>query len=99
MIGKIRSEMISRRRVFSILGLPVALGLAAAPTSGAEAQEPRTSRQQPLQGRPTNSQAQRSEQHSAPGRRKLAVALQGGGSHGAFTWGVLGTTPQSTSSA
>jgi NTE family protein len=25
----------------------------------------------------------------APGRRRIAVALQGGGSHGAFTWGVL----------
>src|SRR5512146_195427 len=23
------------------------------------------------------------------GRRRIAVALQGGGSHGAFTWGVL----------
>jgi len=28
------------------------------------------------------------EQHVAP-RRKIALALQGGGSHGAFTWGVL----------
>jgi NTE family protein len=29
-------------------------------------------------------------QHTAaPGRRKVALALQGGGSHGAFTWGVL----------
>jgi hypothetical protein len=26
---------------------------------------------------------------SKPGRRKVALALQGGGSHGAFTWGVL----------
>ena len=26
---------------------------------------------------------------AAPGRRKVALALQGGGSHGAFTWGVL----------
>src|SRR5215472_3923321 len=25
----------------------------------------------------------------ATGRRKIALALQGGGSHGAFTWGVL----------
>ena len=25
----------------------------------------------------------------APKRRKVALALQGGGSHGAFTWGVL----------
>src|SRR6516165_8471548 len=29
------------------------------------------------------------EKHSAPARRKVALALQGGGSHGAFTWGVL----------
>jgi hypothetical protein len=27
------------------------------------------------------------EQHLAP--HKIALALQGGGSHGAFTWGVL----------
>ena len=26
---------------------------------------------------------------AAPGRHKVALALQGGGSHGAFTWGVL----------
>jgi hypothetical protein len=42
MIEKIKSEMISRRRAFSLLGLPVALGLAAVPTvltsSGAQAQ-------------------------------------------------------------
>jgi predicted acylesterase/phospholipase RssA len=25
---------------------------------------------------------------AAPGRRKVALALQGGGSHGAFTWGA-----------
>jgi NTE family protein len=29
------------------------------------------------------------EQDAAPRRRKIALALQGGGSHGAFTWGVL----------
>ena len=29
------------------------------------------------------------EQHATPGRRKIALALQGGGSHGAFTWGVI----------
>jgi NTE family protein len=28
-------------------------------------------------------------QESPPARRKVAFALQGGGSHGAFTWGVL----------
>jgi predicted acylesterase/phospholipase RssA len=26
---------------------------------------------------------------SAPGRHKIALGLQGGGAHGAFTWGVL----------
>ena len=26
---------------------------------------------------------------SGQARRKVALALQGGGSHGAFTWGVL----------
>src|SRR5262245_42161682 len=34
----------------------------------------------------SNAEAQRA---AAPGRRKVALALQGGGSHGAFTWGVL----------
>src|SRR5512144_2902582 len=29
------------------------------------------------------------QKHAAPKRRKVALALQGGGSHGAFTWGVL----------
>jgi len=29
------------------------------------------------------------EPDAAPRRRKIALALQGGGSHGAFTWGVL----------
>jgi hypothetical protein len=42
MIGKLKSEMISRRRVFSLLGLPIEMGFVAAPTlltsSGAEAQ-------------------------------------------------------------
>ena len=28
-------------------------------------------------------------EHSSPRRHKIALALQGGGSHGAFTWGVL----------
>ncbi|WP_178130922.1 patatin-like phospholipase family protein [Reyranella sp. CPCC 100927] len=32
---------------------------------------------------------QLSGRYRAPARRRLAVALQGGGSHGAFTWGVL----------
>jgi len=36
--------------------------------------------------RPSNAEAQTG---AAPARRKVALALQGGGSHGAFTWGVL----------
>ena len=69
MIGKIRSENISRRG--ALLGFPVAFGLAAAPT---------------VLG-PSNAEAQTAG--AAPGRPKIALALQGGGSHGAFTWGVL----------
>ena len=34
----------------------------------------------------SNVEAQRA---AAPRRCKVALALQGGGSHGAFTWGVL----------
>jgi len=34
-------------------------------------------------------QERRTDRHSAPQRPKVALALQGGGSHGAFTWGVL----------
>jgi len=98
-IEKIKWEMISRRRAFSLLGLPVALGFASAPTaltsSDAEAQTAgveqgrSTGRQQHLQAGRTNRQERPAEQHSTPGRRKLALALQGGGSQGAFTWGVL----------
>ena len=31
----------------------------------------------------------KAERVAVPGPRKVALALQGGGSHGAFTWGVL----------
>jgi len=68
MIGKITSEMISRRWALSLLG---ALGFVAAPTGL----------------RSSNAEAQTAG--AAPGRRKVALALQGGGSHGAFTSGVL----------
>jgi hypothetical protein len=51
--------------------------------------ERRTGRQQHLQGRRTNRQERRTEQHSAPRRTKVALALQGGGTHGAYTWSVL----------
>ncbi len=30
-----------------------------------------------------------SDTHRSPNKRRIALALQGGGSHGAFTWGVL----------
>ena len=46
-------------------------------------------RQQRRNSRRTNRQGRRAKQHSGTPRRKLALALQGGGSHGAFTWGVL----------
>jgi uncharacterized membrane protein len=95
MIGKIRSEIISCRRA-----LPIALGFAAPPaaltSSGAEAQtagrerrqERRTGRRQRLQAR-RKSRQKRPIEHSAQRRRKVALAFQGGGSHGAYTWGVL----------
>ena len=71
MFEKIKSEVISRRKAFSLLGLPVALGFAAAPML------------------PMPSDANALTAAAAPGRRRVALALQGGGSHGAFTWGVL----------
>src|SRR6516165_9039722 len=52
-------------------------------------QKQRTVREQHHQTRRTNRQARRALKDSTPPRRKLALALQGGGSHGAFTWGVL----------
>ena len=52
-------------------------------------QKQRTVREQHRQTRRTNRQARRAQKDSTPPRRKLALALQGGGSHGAFTWGVL----------
>jgi len=38
---------------------------------------------------PVSSDAQAREAAGGPGRRRIALALQGGGSHGAFTWGVV----------
>ena len=52
-------------------------------------QKRRTGRKQHRQTRRINRHERRAESHSEPPRRKLALALQGGGSHGAFTWGVL----------
>jgi predicted acylesterase/phospholipase RssA len=46
-------------------------------------------RQQRRKSQRTNRQGRRTKQHSGTPRRKLALALQGGGSHGAVTWGVL----------
>ena len=71
MIEKIETKMFSRRSAFSLLGLPAALGFAAAPMA------------------PMPSDADEQTATAAPGRRRVALALQGGGSHGAFTWGVL----------
>ena len=90
-------EMFSRRKVFSLLGLPiVGFGATAtAPTSlGAEAQTSGAERapgggQQHLHAGRTNRQERFAELPSATRRPKLALALQGGGSQGAFTWGVL----------
>src|SRR5262249_7461439 len=36
-----------------------------------------------------SGEGRQEQQQSVPARRKIALALQGGGSHGAFTWGVL----------
>ena len=62
MIEKIKSKMISRRRAFSLVGLPVAFGLASAPTvvmsPEAEAQTARG------QARRTNRQKGCAERHS-----------------------------------
>src|SRR5262249_19561203 len=49
----------------------------------------RAGRQQRAPEQPITRQKRRAESRSEPPRRKLALALQGGGSHGAFTWGVL----------
>ena len=68
MIGKIRSENISRRGAL--------LGSGRVwPRGGSD--------------RPKVVKCQGPDGRAAPGRRKVALALQGGGSHGAFTWGVL----------
>ena len=53
-----------------------------------KAQTRRAGQQRP-QARRTNRQERRTEQRSALRRPKVALALQGGGSHGAYTWGVL----------
>ena len=37
------------------------------------------------------------EKRSPSGQRKVALGLQGGGSHGAFTWGVLDRLLEETS--
>jgi predicted acylesterase/phospholipase RssA len=45
-----------------------------------------------MQHRPDATDVRRSSAYGDGGeleQRRIAVALQGGGSHGAFTWGVL----------
>jgi hypothetical protein len=59
MIEKIETKMFSRRSAFSLLGLPAALGLAAAPMA------------------PMPSDANEQTATAAPGRRRIALALQG----------------------
>lgn len=39
--------------------------------------------------KPSIKKSEKSSEESPQGRKKIALALQGGGSHGAFTWGVL----------
>ena len=51
-------------------------------------QKRRTDRKQHRQTRRINRHERRAESHSEPPRRKLALALQGGGSHGAFSRGA-----------
>jgi NTE family protein len=80
MTEKSQTKVISRRRAFSLLGLPLGLGLAAGETLRTSDTEAET----------VGKQQQPAEQPSSTARRKrVALALQGGGSHGAFTWGVL----------
>src|SRR5262245_42601296 len=52
-------------------------------------QERRMVRQQHRKARRTNRQERRTKQHPAPRSHKVALHCKGGGSHGAFTWGVL----------
>jgi len=102
-IKKLASEMFSRRKVFSLLGLPiVGFGAAAAAPTSSEAQTSGAERapggdQQHLQIGRTNRQERFAELHTATRRPKLALALQGGGSQGAFTWGVLDRMLEETS--
>jgi hypothetical protein len=69
-IDKSKSELISRRRALSFLGIGGGLSVAASSVPNVSATE-------------TAGMENRQQ------RRKVALALQGGGSHGAFTRGVL----------
>ena len=76
MSTKIKSEMISRRRALSLLGLPVALGVAA-PTvltsSGAEAE---TAGMENRQQRRTNRQENRQQRRTGqPNRISLSRVI------------------------
>jgi hypothetical protein len=90
MVGKIRSEMILHRTILGFASAPKVLTSSGAKvqTAGAERrQERRTGRQPRPQGRRTNREERLTKQH--PARHKVASASQSGGSHGAYTWGVL----------
>jgi hypothetical protein len=71
-INKSRSELISRRRALSFLGIGGGLSVAASSVLHV-----------------SDAEADTAAIENRQARRKVALALQGGGSHGAFTWGVL----------
>ena len=61
---KIRSEMVSRRRALSLLGLPVALGVAAPIVLRSSDAEAETAGMQNRQQRRTNRQTNRQERRT-----------------------------------
>jgi hypothetical protein len=64
MSGKIKSEMISRRRALSLLGLPVALGVAAPIVLTSSDAEAETAGMQNRQQRRTNRQENRQQRRT-----------------------------------
>jgi NTE family protein len=86
--GKIGSKMMAHQE-----RLLVALDSTALTPSIAEVQiagkKRRPKRRTERQQQPKPPRANHRKRRAAPPQRKLALALQGGGSHGAFTWGVI----------
>jgi Ni/Co efflux regulator RcnB len=72
MSGKFESEMVSRRRAFSLLGLTVALGFAASPmvltASDAQAEERHTDHKDHTEHRRVRHTVHHTEHHTV--RRK-----------------------------